>query len=222
MGYRLKMGSRVVAATSPRNSRLGAACVMVVLCWLSICSPAAAESASAKLARLPLWSALPTRHFIELGGESTSRYRWEAFAFRSPRSMDPRKVCVASVSARVDRGVLSYSSGSPDCGPVGKTIKMPVLFEEGLGEPTRSAMVVITGTEAVKVSVSTDLGSVLDASLRPVEGSRARKGRVTAFRYALLVPRQEVTIRQVIGLGSSGAAEFETPNSPSGVSERRL
>ncbi len=74
-------------------------------------------------------------------------------------------------------------------------------------------MVVVTGTEAVKVSVSTDRGSILDAPMRAVDGSRARKGRVVGFRYALLVVPEKVAIRRVAGLGGNGAVEFETPSS---------
>jgi hypothetical protein len=214
MGYPSKMGSGASAVIGMRNSRFRSACVVVVLCWLSICfsAPAAgAESPSAKLAGLPLWSALPTRHFIELGGESTARYRWEAFAFRARRSTNSLQVCVAIVSARLYRGVLSYSSGSLECGPVGTLIEAPVLFENGFAEPTRSAIVVVTGTDSVKASVATDRGTTLSARLQAIQGSRARKGRVTPFRYALFVPREEVCIKQVIGFGPGEVVEFETP-----------
>jgi hypothetical protein len=208
------------AATSMRNSCLGWACVVSVLCWLSICfsaTGAGAESPSAELAGLPLWSALPTRHFMELGGEGTSRYRWEAFAFHARRSTDSRQVCLAIVSARLYRGVLSYSSASPECGAVGKSIKRPVLLERGFAEPTRSAIVVVTGTDSVKASVATDLGTTLSARLRTVQRSRSKKGRVTSFRYALFVPRGEVCIKQVIGFGPDEVVEFEIPPRQCGV-----
>jgi hypothetical protein len=221
MEYNPKMGAG--STIRARRWRIGSACVVVALCLLSSClSPATAgaESPAAKLAGLRLWSALPTRHFIELGGESTSRSRWEAFAFRAPRSTDPGKVCVSIVSALLYKGVLSYGSSSPDCGPVGKAIKAPVLLGSGLGQPTRSAFVVVTGTESVKASVATDVGKVLEAPLRTVEGRRAHKGGLRAFRYALLVSREEGSIQQVIGFGHNGAVEFETP-SPSGGSGQR-
>lgn len=188
-----------------------AGCLLLFLWTCLWAASATAGPPSAKLAELHLWRALPTRHFIELGGESTARYRWEAFAFRPHDPRNSQKVCVAITSARLDGGVLTYSSGSPECGVVGKAVATPVLFARGFAEPTRSAIVVITGTEAVRVSVSTDAGSVLTSTLTTVQGARAHRGRVAGFRYALLVPRKEVSIRQVIGLGPGGTVEFETP-----------
>lgn len=210
--YNSDMGARPKIRAS--RSRIDVAWAAALLCCVSVClsaPPAGAEDPSAELSRLRLWSALPTRHFVQLGGESLPRSRWEAFAFRSPRSADPGRVCLSIVSARLVQGVLSYSFANPQCGPVGKSIDAPILYASGSTGRARSALVVVTGTEAIKVSASTHLGNSLEAPFRTVQGRRARKGRLAPFRYALLVSHEQGPIRQVTGVGRGGAVEFETP-----------
>jgi hypothetical protein len=197
--------------------RIGVLGVVVVAISLSVQAAAPLVAARARgtdisLKRLPLWRALPTRAFIELGGETTSRFTWEAFAFRASGSQNPTRVCLEIVSARARRpGVLSVERASPECGRVGPRVEAPVVVEAGFQEPARTAVVVATGTDAVTAKAVLSRGADRHGKFRVLAARRAAKGRVNAFRYALLVPRPEVCIDQIIGEGRTGSPVFETP-----------
>ncbi len=189
------------------------ALIAVCLC-LQVASPAVSAKtrrATIDLKALPLWRALPTRAFIDLGGETTGRSTWKAFAFRSPQSQNPRQICLEMVFARERHpGFLSVERASPECGEVGPGIESPVAAEAGRQDPASTVVLVVTGTNAVNAKLVLSEGTVRRGKFRLVQGSRAAKARLKPFRYALLVPHPAVCVDQIIGEGIGGAKEFET------------
>jgi hypothetical protein len=196
---------------------LGIAVIAVCLCLQAVDPNLVAARTggnAVKVDTLPLWRALPKtvrNESLKLGREVNGNSIWEGFAYRVHPADGSERVCVEIVSARLRHRSLSVQTSSPECGPVGPGIESPVIAEAGLANPGRTVVVAVTGTKAVKAKLVVEGRPDQAGKFHTAGASRAKKARLEPFRYAALVARPNVCVDQVIGDGSGGSTEFETP-----------
>jgi hypothetical protein len=162
----------------------------------------------------PLAEGLPTKDFIALGGAETSKSRWMAYAYRTPHSKRPDRLCLQIPAVwLLPRDQLGVSPGVKECGGVGPEAQEPLATDMPV-RGQKTAFVVATGSDATKIQLTLASGQQLRASARVIRGTRASNARVSSFRYAVFRVAKGACVVQISGVRNDGSTAFETEDAP--------
>lgn len=190
-------------------------CVMVVL--LAACdSRAARASQTASLSlpswtmNVPLWKALPTKHFAILGEGVVNNRRWAIFAFASNRSRADQLPCIEHVTLRYEHRSVAISHGAPSCGVLAPPRPTPVTTEYAFTNVGGLVVGMTLDPSVARVKMDVSAGPSLGVSTKLLKSHQAKKAKVRPFRYVALGVDRKACLEALEGIAEDGESLFQT------------
>jgi hypothetical protein len=195
-----------------RRSFCGA---LAVVCSLGLAASFSAEAAGAPppgFASLPLWRAVPTKHFAILGEGRTADLRWGIYAYRGKGREAGRHPCIFEVDVSVDG---PFSTGQ-ECGPVSPPFDWPIFTSttstnrDAQGHEHNAFIIGMTlGLEVSKVVLDLGPGPNQTRVPRRLSDAQAKKARLRPFSYLALGIARDRKVNCLEGVTGFDAAGVE-------------